>query len=120
MSDEPKRKQGYAGSFGLGVAFVVGAIVGGCAMTVLTAIGVQRSSRHKQYEHERDAVAPAIAKDPAFKHVEFDEESIGGIWITGEVLTTADKKRLQELVIRALGERRAEDVMHVHARDEHN
>jgi hypothetical protein len=84
MSDEPKKGAGRAGCFGLGMVFVLGAIVGGCAMTVLTLIGVQRNSRHEQYEHERDAVAPAIAKDPAFKHVEIGEESIGGIWITGK------------------------------------
>jgi len=119
MSDEPKKRLGYAGCFGLGVAFVAGALVGGCVLNVLTKIAVVQLSRERQYEDERDAITPALAKDPVFKEVHVTQESEGGVWISGSVPTTADKIRLKELIIRALGERRAERVTHVDARDEH-
>jgi hypothetical protein len=108
MSDEPGRQQGCAG---LAVAFLVGSVVGGCLSNVLTTFSVQGAFRHRQYEEERDAVVPAIAKDPAFKAVDVSEESSGGVYISGYVRTDADKKRLQAIVTRAIGEQRAARVM---------
>jgi hypothetical protein len=118
MSDGAKKRPRYAVGFGLACAFLGGALVGGCLSHGLTGIAIQNISRHKQYEDERDEVAPAIAKDPAFKDIDICEYSGGGSRIVGSVPTTADKKRLQELVIRALGERGAERVVKVRARDE--
>jgi hypothetical protein len=117
MSDEPKKRQGY-GCFGLGVAFIAGALVGGCLSNVITRIAVQVVDSQKRHQDEREAVAPIIAKDPAFKDVQLREDSDGAIFIAGYVPTTADKKRLKELIARALGERGAERVTQVGARDE--
>jgi hypothetical protein len=89
-------------------------------MHVVTKIAVVETSRQKLYEDERDAVAPAIANDPAFKDVHVSQYTGGGVAITGYVPTEADKKRLHEMVARAISERRAEYVMHVSARDERN
>jgi hypothetical protein len=107
MSDVPKRQQGYAGCAGLIAAFVAGAVVGSCVSNILTRIAVQQLARQKQYENERDAVAPTIAKDPAFRDVHVYEDSEGFAWVAGKVPTAADKKRLQDVVTRAIGERRA-------------
>jgi hypothetical protein len=122
MVDEPnKKREGCAGCFGYGVVFILGAIVGGCLSNGVTRIALNQLSRVKQYEDERDAVAPVLARDPAFKDVHIGELSVGGIWMTGSVPTTADKNRLKELVMRALGEPRATElvVTHVEAKDEH-
>jgi hypothetical protein len=121
MSDEQKMTRGCAIT-----AAVVGALFTGC---LILAVGIwfgawamATSIWHERYIQERnalDAIVPPIAKDPAFKDVHITEESSGGAWISGYVPTTADKKRLRELVIRALGERHGENQMtHVHARDE--
>lgn len=122
MSDEPKKGQGSA----VAIAAVLGALFGGFIGLVVGlyfgAWAIDTGLKHSQYVHERDAIdaiVPPIAKDPAFKDVHITEDSGGGVWISGYVPTTADKKRLNDLVIRALGERHGEYLMtHVHARDE--
>jgi hypothetical protein len=122
MSDDPQRGQGWA----VIVAALLGALCGGF---ICLAVGIYSGAwaidtalRHARYVEERDAldaIVPPIAKDPAFKDVHITEESSGIVWISGYVPTTADKKRLKDLVIRALGERHGESLMtHVHARDE--
>jgi hypothetical protein len=98
-------------------AFVAGIVVGGVAGHGLGQIVGETRLYRARIEEERKAVAPAIAGDPAFKNVEIGEDSSGSIWLIGTVPTTADKKRLKELVTRAIGSQRAELVTHVDAED---
>jgi hypothetical protein len=122
MSDEPQRGQGW----GLILAALLGALFGGfiCLLVGLWfgAWAIDTTLRHSRYVEERDAldaIVPPIAKDPAFKDVHITEESSGMAWISGYVPTTADKKRLKDLIIRALGERHGEYLMKpVRVRDE--
>jgi hypothetical protein len=51
-------------------------------------------------------VEPALQKDSAFKGIEIQEYSAGGIYLIGSVPTDADKKRLEEALTRAIGEAR--------------
>jgi hypothetical protein len=121
ISDAVTKRLGLVGCLTLMGTFIAGALVGGCVSGFLTVVAIQGSSHDRRYEYERDAVAPVIAKDPAFKdvHVSEDSDPTGGAYISGYVPTTADKKRLKDLVIRALGERHGEYLMRpVHARDE--
>jgi hypothetical protein len=77
-------------------------------------IGLMRGNRdayHLRYLEERDAIAPVLAADPAFAHVEFEERSSGGIELVGEVPTPADRDRLRGRIVRLLGERRADEAM---------
>jgi hypothetical protein len=100
--------------------FIAGVFVGGCISFFLAYL-VTNSYSYDKYKAERDAIAPVIANDPAFKHIEIteDQEPRGGAHISGYVPTAADKKRLKELVIRALGERHSEYLMKpVRVRDE--
>ena len=99
-------------------AFAAGIVVGGLAGHVLGEIATETRFERARIEEERKAVAPAIAEDPAFKNVTIGEDSGGSIWLIGTVPTTADKKRLKELVTRAIGRQRAKLVMHVVAEDE--
>jgi hypothetical protein len=117
MIDEPKQQHNFSGYSGAMAACIIGAVLGGCVSSILTRIGVEHMYGHKLYEDERNTVAPTIAKDPAFKGVDIGEDSEGGVWIVGYVPTTADKNRLKELVVRALGERRAERVTNVDVKD---
>ncbi len=93
------------------IAFVAGC-VGGWA---LGEIGGQGALHHAQYVQERDDVAPILAKDPAFKGVTIFEYSGGGSMLIGEVPTDADKTRLRSAVSKAIGERRAAQMVDVHA-----
>jgi len=91
------------------VGFILGCIVG----SFLEGIGQLTSRRHAQFVEERDAVAPAIAKDTAFKDVHIYEDSEGFAEVVGNVRTADDKNRLQESITRALGQRHAERSLHV-------
>jgi hypothetical protein len=93
----------------LAVGFIMGCIVG----LSIDGIGQLTSRRRAQFVEERDAVAPAIAKDPAFKDVHIDEDSEGFAQVAGKVPTADDKDRLQEAITRALGQRHAERSLHV-------
>ena len=101
MSDAVTKRLGLVGCLALIGTFIAGVFVGGCVSIFLIAT----NSSCDKYVAERDAVAPVVANDPAFKdvHITEDSEPPGGAYISGWVPTTADKKRLKELVIRALG-----------------
>ena len=107
MSDEPRK----LGCLGVAAIFLagsfVGVVVGGAIGFALGGIQGERGRYNARYLEERAAVSPAIEKDPAFKAVKIEEKSDGGIWLSGEVPTTADKKRLEQIVARANGENRA-------------
>lgn len=77
-------------------------------------IGLMRGTRdtyHLRYLEEREAIVPAIGSDPAFARVEVEERSNGGVELVGEVPTPADLDRLRGLVVRTLGEPRANEAM---------
>jgi len=66
---------------------------------------------HRRYLEEREALAPALAADPAFAGVEIREQSKGGMYLRGDVSTPADLERLRGITVRAVGEARAKEVM---------
>src|SRR5262249_14821667 len=77
-------------------------------------IGLMRGTRDAyplRYLEERAAIAPVIAADPAFAHVEVGERSNGGVELVGEVPTPGDLNRLRALIVRRLGEHRANEAM---------
>jgi hypothetical protein len=88
-------------------AFIAGALLGGMVCFIVGGIIGQKQLQHARYTEERQAVEPALQKDPAFKAVEINEYTGGGIYLTGRVVTEADKKRLEEALTRAIGETRA-------------
>jgi hypothetical protein len=107
MSDE-SREPGCIFVFGSFLAgALLGVIVAGTLGVILGAVAGERGRYHARYREEREAVVPAIEKDPAFKAVEIEEKSDGGIELSGSVPTPADRKRLEEIVMRAIGETRA-------------
>ena len=77
-------------------------------------IGLLRGTRdtyHLRYLEEREAIAPTIGADSAFARVEVEERSDGGVELVGEVPTPADLDRLRRLMVRRLGEHRADEAM---------
>ncbi|HEV3304284.1 MAG TPA: hypothetical protein VG055_31835 [Planctomycetaceae bacterium] len=115
---EANRGLGSGGCVGLLVTFFAGVIIGGFAGIPVGVHWCQTSLRHEMYLDERDAVASATAKDPAFKMVQIYEEPHLGILLMGKVPTAADKKRLLEIVTRQIGERRAARQTRVEAEGE--
>jgi hypothetical protein len=95
------------------VGALLGAVVGGTVCGVLTRLGADSLHYHIRYLKERRAVEPVLQKDPAFKAVEIDEYSAGGILLSGSVPSDSDKKRLEDAVARAIGEYRVCDVVGV-------
>ncbi len=87
----------------LGFCFCSGLIVG--------LVSGNRNAYHLRYLEERGVIAPIVAADPAFKRVEVEERSDGGVSLVGEVPTQADLDRLRGHVVRAVGEPRAQDVI---------
>jgi hypothetical protein len=78
---------------------------------VLGLLGGEQSVYHRRFLEEQEAIAPLLASDPAFSKVELHEYSAGGVYLMGEVSTAEDLSRLRVGVIRAVGERRAREVM---------
>jgi hypothetical protein len=91
--------------------------LGGIAGNLLGEIATQTRFYHARFEEQRDAIAPAIAGDPDFKNVTITEDSAGFAYLIGTVPTTADEKRLKEIVTRAIGRQLAERVMGVIVED---
>ncbi len=65
-----------------------------------------------RYDEEREAVEPILRSNPVFAGVEIQRRSNGGIWLSGEVPTTADRDQLREALTRAIGERRAREAVY--------
>jgi hypothetical protein len=78
---------------------------------VLGLLGGERDAYHRRFLEEREAIAPLLAGDPAFAGVEVGEYSGGGVHLSGEVPTAEDLGPLRAGVARAVGERRAQEVM---------
>lgn len=84
---------------GFGTGLVIGLVVG------------ERGAYHRRYQEERKLITPVIASETAFEQIEVEERSDGGIYLIGEVSNAAALKQLRELVVRVLGETRANEVM---------
>jgi hypothetical protein len=87
----------------LGLCLASGVVVG--------LLGGERSAYHRRFLEEQEAIAPLLAGDPAFAGVELREYSGGGVYLAGEVPTAEDLGRLRVGIVRAVGERRAQEVM---------
>jgi hypothetical protein len=68
-------------------------------------------ARQQQLREERELLEPIVASDPAFAEVTLLERSIGGYELIGVVPKQADNDRLRERVVRAFGEKRAEEIV---------
>ena len=113
MSDpEPAAPRGSLLRWGL---LTVGAFFSlGCCFGSGVVVGLLRKEgeyRNEQYRRERELIAPILAADPAYSRIEIYPLSVGGISLVGGVPTAADKDRLREQVIRAVGEARASQMM---------
>lgn len=93
------------GLVALGLCFGCGLLAG------LIAGSVQANQR--RYHEEKEAIGPILAADPAFAGVELRPLSDGGIYLTGEVPAAADLERLENQVVRAVGEPRSRRVLAV-------
>lgn len=78
---------------------------------LLGLLAGEQGAYHRRYLEERDALAPALAGDPSFSTLEFDELSRGGATLVGEVPSVADLNRLRGVVVRAVGEARVEEML---------
>jgi hypothetical protein len=83
-----------------------------CAGVVLGLLGGERGAYHRRFLEEQEAIMPLLAGDATFAGVQVHEYSAGGVWLSGEVPTEEDLARLQAGIMRAVGERRASEVMH--------
>ena len=78
----------------------------GCGLTIGLFSGMVQYHQQR-YVEEREVVAPVLASDPAFSRVELEQRSTGGILLFGAVPTLNDKDRLRDMLVHAVGERRA-------------
>ena len=109
MSDA-RNRWGCAGQIAI---LVAGFIFGGVAGLLVGSLAVESGMYEQRANEQCEALTPAIANNPAFKDIHLDNDSAGFVWVHGKVPTTADKKRLEEIVTRAIGERRASGQMQV-------
>ncbi|MFO0927251.1 MAG: hypothetical protein U0736_09455 [Gemmataceae bacterium] len=89
---------------------VLAYLFGLCSGVILGELRVSFSMHHQQYLEEHAAVAPLLASDPAYAKVKIHEYTGGGLYLTGEVPTEADRDRLQAAIARAIGERRTREI----------
>ncbi len=78
---------------------------------ILGLLAGETGAYHRRYLEEKEVIAPILAADPALAAVELDEYPGGGVCLVGDVPTPEDLERLQSGVVRAVGQRRAEEVM---------
>jgi hypothetical protein len=96
------RSRGLLLASGLLVGMAV-SCAGGCALG--TGLG-DMWEKHRRFAEQREAVAPVLASDPGFKdaHVDDGHSGTGRMLICGHVRTQSDLDRLQDRLVRALGE----------------
>ena len=82
----------------------------GCGLTIGLLFGDVQHYK-QQYLEEKELVAPILASDPAFSRVELEPRPGGGILLFGAVPTSDDKDRLRDKTTRAVGERRAREIV---------
>ena len=77
---------------------IVGALlsIGFCfgSGLVIGLVAGNRDAYHRRYLEEREVIAPIIAADSKFTHVDIIERSDGGVVLVGEVPTPAALDRL--------------------------
>ena len=89
---------------GFALCFSAGLLIG--------LLAGERGAYHRRYLEERALVAPLLAADPAFGNIEILERSDGGIDLSGQVDTPADRDRLRELMVQSIGNDRVNDAMY--------
>jgi hypothetical protein len=83
--------------------------IGGCVGFVAGALTGENGAYRRHCEEQREAIRQVLAGDAAFAQLEVSTTCDGG-WVIlhGRVRGGPDWVRLQELVTRALGQKRAE------------
>lgn len=113
MSENPSlfaRIFAWAGGY-IGCAAILGTALG-FAAGVACGLGLGDLNHHfSQYQAERALIDPILGSDPAFRELRCSQRSNGGINLSGVVPTEADHDRLRERIARAVGEKRAEEIM---------
>ena len=86
--------------------------VGGAIGYVVGGLRGENDAHRWQCEEQRDALRVVLASDPAFARLEVSTSCDGG-WVTvhGQVERGEAWVRLRLAVIRAIGERRAENAL---------
>jgi hypothetical protein len=106
-SAAPKRNLLLASAilFGLGLSCVGGGVIG-------TGLG-DIWARHRQFDAQRELVAPILASDAAFKKVVIEDghSGTGRMLLDGPVPTKADQDRLLDRLTHAIGEEGAKYAM---------
>ena len=97
------------------VVLILGAVIicclcFGCGLTIGLFSGMVQYYKQR-YLEEKELVAPILASDPAFSRVELEPRPGGGILLFGAVPTSDDKDRLRDKTTRAVGERRAREIV---------
>lgn len=94
----------------------------GCAAILSTILGIvigfwcglfygESRGYHRQYLEERELIEPLLASDPALSDVKVLARSSGGLELIGTVPTQSDRDRLRDRIIRAVGEKRADEIV---------
>lgn len=89
--------------FAVVVTFAVGCFCG--------ALWNSSRTQHRQYEKERNLIAPVLASDPAFARVKIHENSAGGAFLEGPVPSAKDLGQLRAKLIQVLGEPKTEFLL---------
>ena len=86
--------------------------VGGTVGFVAGALTGEDGAYRRHCDEQRDALRAVLASDPAFARLEVSSGCDGG-WVTlqGRVERGQSWVRLREAVVRALGEKRAENAL---------
>lgn len=100
----------WAGGY-IGLATFLGLIAGGVLGFGFGHLYSGGQAKMWQYHKEREFLEPLVASDPAFAELTLCQRSSGGCDLVGVVPTQADRDRLRERVIRAFGEKRAEEIV---------
>jgi hypothetical protein len=95
------------GALLLGIGFGVGFVAGGMTGWM--------NAQHERSLAEETLLRSLLKDDPAYRSIEVQWRSLGGVDLYGSVPTKADKERLRAAVVRAVGEAWAKDRWHVDA-----
>jgi hypothetical protein len=114
MSENPSlfaRLFTWAGGY-VGCGAILGTALGFAAGMACGLLLGDLNSYFRQYQVERELIDPILASDPAFRELQCSQRSNGGINLRGAVPTEADRDRLRERIVRAVGEKRADEIMY--------
>jgi len=89
----------------------VGLVCGGTVGFFSGGIWGQMDLYRRQYDEEKSVVEPILAGDAAYRELEIEQKSDGGIWLSGSVPTQEDYDRLAAALQIELGRGRTEEIM---------